>query len=84
MPVQFAQHQKIAVEELSKRLLVAVRDSGFEVSPEEMLEITPLLREHQRRPAEKHTGEAKNRDEDTSHEGSRQSSRLQETLPLPP
>jgi glutamyl-tRNA synthetase len=35
----------MAVEELSKRLLVAVRDSGFEVSPEEMLEITPLLRE---------------------------------------
>ena len=35
----------MAVEELSKRLLSVVRESGFEVSPKKMLEITPLVRE---------------------------------------
>ena len=35
----------MAVEELSQRLSAVVREAGFEVSPEKMLEITPLIRE---------------------------------------
>jgi glutamyl-tRNA synthetase len=35
----------LAVEELSKKLLTVVCDAGLEVSPEKMLEITPLVRE---------------------------------------
>ena len=35
----------LAVEELSEKLLTVVRDAGFEVSPDKMLEITPLVRE---------------------------------------
>jgi glutamyl-tRNA synthetase len=33
------------VEELCRRLLPVVRGAGFEVSPEKMLQITPLIRE---------------------------------------
>ncbi len=35
----------LPVEELSRRLLPVVRSAGFEVSPEKMLRITPLIRE---------------------------------------
>jgi glutamyl-tRNA synthetase len=35
----------LAVEELSKKLLAVVRDAGFEITPEKMLDITPLVRE---------------------------------------
>jgi glutamyl-tRNA synthetase len=35
----------MALEELSKRLLSEVHESGFDASPEKMLEITPLVRE---------------------------------------
>ena len=35
----------MAVEDLSKRLSDVVRETGFEVSPEKMLEVTPLVRE---------------------------------------
>jgi glutamyl-tRNA synthetase len=35
----------LPVEELSRRLLPVVRGAGFEVSPEKMLRITPLIRE---------------------------------------
>jgi glutamyl-tRNA synthetase len=33
------------VEDLSQRLLPIVREAGFNVSPEKMLQITPLIRE---------------------------------------
>ena len=35
----------LAVEDLSQRLLPIVREAGFNVSPEKMLRITPLIRE---------------------------------------
>ena len=35
----------LAVEDLSKKLLAVVRDAGFEITPEKMLDITPLVRE---------------------------------------
>jgi glutamyl-tRNA synthetase len=35
----------LPVEELGRKLLLVVRDAGFEVTPEKMLEITPLVRE---------------------------------------
>jgi len=35
----------LAVEDLSRRLLPIVREAGFSVKPEKMLEITPLIRE---------------------------------------
>ena len=35
----------LAVEDLSQRLLPIVREAGFEVTPEKMLRITPLIRE---------------------------------------
>ena len=35
----------LAVEELCRRLLPIVRGAGFDVSPEKMLQITPLIRE---------------------------------------
>jgi glutamyl-tRNA synthetase len=35
----------LAVEDLSRRLLPIVREAGFDVSPERMLRITPLIRE---------------------------------------
>jgi glutamyl-tRNA synthetase len=41
-----AEHiRALPVEELCRRLLPVVRGSGFEVSPEKMLQITPLIRE---------------------------------------
>ena len=41
-----AEHiRALPVEELSGRLLPIVREAGFEVSPEKMLRITPLIRE---------------------------------------
>jgi glutamyl-tRNA synthetase len=35
----------LAIEDLSQRLLPIVRSAGFSVSPEKMLQITPLIRE---------------------------------------
>jgi glutamyl-tRNA synthetase len=35
----------LAPEDLSRKLLAVVREAGFEVAPEKMLEITPLVRE---------------------------------------
>lgn len=35
----------LSIEELSARLLPIVRDAGFQVTPEKMLAITPLIRE---------------------------------------
>jgi glutamyl-tRNA synthetase len=35
----------LAVEDLSKKLLAVVRDAGVEITPEKMLDITPLVRE---------------------------------------
>ena len=35
----------LAIEDLSQRLLPIVRDAGFNVTPEKMLQITPLIRE---------------------------------------
>jgi glutamyl-tRNA synthetase len=35
----------LSIEELSARLLPIVRDAGFQVTPEEMLAVTPLIRE---------------------------------------
>ena len=35
----------LAIEDLSQRLLPIVREAGFSVTPEKMLEITPLIRE---------------------------------------
>ena len=35
----------LAIEELSQRLLPIVREAGFDVTPEKMLRITPLIRE---------------------------------------
>jgi glutamyl-tRNA synthetase len=35
----------LAVEDLSQRLLPIVREAGFNVTPEKMLQITPLIRE---------------------------------------
>jgi glutamyl-tRNA synthetase len=35
----------LSIEELSARLLPIVRDAGFQVTPEKMLTITPLIRE---------------------------------------
>ncbi len=41
-----AEHiRSLAIDELSQRLLPIVRESGFDVSPEKMLQITPLIRE---------------------------------------
>ena len=41
-----AQHiRALAVEDLSHQLLPIVREAGFEVTPEKMLRITPLIRE---------------------------------------
>ena len=41
-----AEHiRALAVEDLSSRLLPIVRDAGFNVTPERMLQITPLIRE---------------------------------------
>jgi glutamyl-tRNA synthetase len=41
-----AEHiRRLPVEELSARLLPIVRGAGFEVSPEKMLRVTPLIRE---------------------------------------
>jgi glutamyl-tRNA synthetase len=41
-----AEHiRALSVEDLSERLLPIVRDAGFEVAPEKMLQITPLIRE---------------------------------------
>ncbi len=35
----------LAIEELSQRLLPIVREAGFDITPEKMLRITPLIRE---------------------------------------
>ena len=35
----------LAIEDLSQRLLPIVREAGFDVTPEKMLQITPLIRE---------------------------------------
>ena len=35
----------LAIEDLSHRLLPIVREAGFDISPERMLQITPLIRE---------------------------------------
>ena len=35
----------LAIEDLSQRLLPIVREAGFNVTPEKMLQITPLIRE---------------------------------------
>ena len=35
----------LSIEELSARLLLIVRDAGFQVTPEKMLAVTPLIRE---------------------------------------
>jgi glutamyl-tRNA synthetase len=35
----------LAIEDLSQRLLPLVRESGFDITPEKMLRITPLIRE---------------------------------------
>jgi glutamyl-tRNA synthetase len=35
----------LAIEELTRRLLPIVREAGFDVTPEKMLRITPLIRE---------------------------------------
>jgi glutamyl-tRNA synthetase len=35
----------LAIEDLSQRLLSIVREAGFNITPEKMLEITPLIRE---------------------------------------
>ena len=41
-----AEHiRALAIEDLSQRLLPIVRDAGFNVTPEKMLRITPLIRE---------------------------------------
>jgi glutamyl-tRNA synthetase len=41
-----AEHiRALPVEELCRRLLPIVRDAGFEISPEKMLQIMPLIRE---------------------------------------
>jgi glutamyl/glutaminyl-tRNA synthetase len=41
-----AEHlRSLPVEDLSQRLLLIVREAGFNVSPEQMLRITPLIRE---------------------------------------
>jgi glutamyl-tRNA synthetase len=41
-----AEHiRALAVEDLSQRLLPIVREAGFNVTPERMLRITPLIRE---------------------------------------
>ncbi|HZU41826.1 MAG TPA: glutamate--tRNA ligase, partial [Terriglobales bacterium] len=41
-----AEHiRALAVDDLSRRLLPVVRDAGFDVSPEKMLQLTPLVRE---------------------------------------
>ena len=44
-----AEHiRSLAIEELSQRLLPIVRDAGFNVTQEKMLQITPLIRERMR------------------------------------
>ena len=41
-----AEHiRSLAIEDLSQRLLPIVREAGFAISPERMLQITPLIRE---------------------------------------
>ena len=41
-----AEHiRSLAVEDLSQRLLAIVREAGFDITPEKMLRITPLIRE---------------------------------------
>jgi glutamyl-tRNA synthetase len=41
-----AEHiRALAIEDLSQRLLPIVREAGFDVTPERMLQITPLIRE---------------------------------------
>jgi glutamyl-tRNA synthetase len=41
-----AEHiRALSVEDLSQKLLPIVREAGFEISPERMLQITPLIRE---------------------------------------
>src|SRR5207248_6804124 len=35
----------LAIEDLSQRLLPIVREAGFSITPERMLQITPLIRE---------------------------------------
>jgi glutamyl-tRNA synthetase len=41
-----AEHiRSLAIEDLSQRLLRIVREAGFAISPERMLQITPLIRE---------------------------------------
>jgi glutamyl-tRNA synthetase len=41
-----AEHiRALAIEDLSQRLLPVVREAGFDVTPEKMLRITPLIRE---------------------------------------
>ncbi len=41
-----AEHiRALAIEDLSQRLLPIVREAGFDVTPEKMLRITPLIRE---------------------------------------
>jgi glutamyl-tRNA synthetase len=35
----------LAIEDLSERLLPIVREAGFDIAPEKMLQITPLIRE---------------------------------------
>jgi glutamyl-tRNA synthetase len=41
-----AEHiRALAIEDLSRRLLTIVREAGFDIAPEKMLQITPLIRE---------------------------------------